>query len=562
MTPKVSLVVDLAAARGRGVLILPFAAAEPEAMLGRQVGLLLQRQLQALPDLEVGHGHLLAVTPEGRQHVPLVRPLSVEQALTCGAGWGAHAVISGAISLQPSLCWTVTVHDVASGALALEQRMTGDPDDLLEVACSVAHAVAVALGYDRAALERVAWDEWQTHRLDALLAHLQALDARLQPAALEGQPSTREWLLRACVLDPTFAAPAQALAAEMAAASDPAPIAALLVAIARPWGQEGAATLARLAALLDARAHARAAGALVDAVLTWLPTTVPALEIAARHALRAGRFAQARALLDLLLDARPDHLAARELLADALAAEGRFAGAAQQWELLVEQRAPNPRVLMRLGAYLAVIGEHRRAHALLRQAAAYDCVTVDALYQLGEVSYRTGAYAEAIAALRRALERDPAAVRAHALLARCYRRVGNDDLAYVHDARTVALAPDVWPSALALGFKALQDARADAALVSFAQAVNVRPDLAEAWQGLGMALLASGMVDDAREVLQRAHTLNPTDATSLCALALAHARAGDGDGAVRALRCAEQLAPRNAMVAQCRLVLRQDTSLL
>jgi tetratricopeptide (TPR) repeat protein len=549
-------VVDHPAASGQGLLLLPFAAAEHEALLGRQVGLLLQRRLQIVPDLAVGHGLLVAVTPDTRQYVSLPRPLAADKALTCGAGWHATAVLYGTIALHPTLRWTFLLRDVATGSVLLEDTVIGDPDDLPAAPSSVARAIAQALGYTLADEWYSVWDEWGTARLDALLAYLQAADIRPQHGVTTAEPAAmRVALLRACVLDPVYLAPAYSLITDLIAADDMAQAVIALHEAARLWEQQGAAALVRLAALAEERGATRLAELVVAAVLEWYPADGAALELAARQAFRARRFAHGRALVNALLDSQQDHIDARMLLGELLAAEGRYAGAAQQWELVLEQCPEHARVLPRLGAYLATIGDYGRAHLLLRQAAAHGTIPRDALYQLGVVSYRTGAFDDGVTALRRLLEREPGSARAHALLARCYERIGRDDLAYAHDVHTVALAPASWPSTLALGYGALRRNQPAAALIAFAQTVNLRPDLPAALHGLGIALLTNAMPAEAISVLGQALALDPAGAAILCTMALAHQRAGDSLTAAHALRLAEELAPASIAVQRCRIAL-------
>src|SRR5690349_6748734 len=103
---KISLVVDRPAPTGRAMLIIPFATARSEEAIGRQVGLVLQHRMQGVADLTVGHGLLITATSGARHYLPLYRVLSAQQALACGASWGAAAVLYGSITVQPALRWS------------------------------------------------------------------------------------------------------------------------------------------------------------------------------------------------------------------------------------------------------------------------------------------------------------------------------------------------------------------------------------------------------------------------------------------------------------------------
>lgn len=548
---KISLVVDQPAPSERAVLIVPFATARNEEALGRQIGLVLQHRLQGLAGLTTGHGQLIAVMNGTRRYLPLYRVLSSQQALACGKSWNATAVLYGSITVQPALRWSVTLHEVRGGRILFEDTLVGEAEDLLDAPGDIARVIANALEIAIDEDARAVMEGRETARLDALLTYMQAVDQRPQHGVAPGdQESIRRQLLRALALDPTFRAPATLLIADITSTPEGGVLDAL-IATMETTGAYGAAGAAALALALEEQGLSEQAAALAAAVLAQEPLQERALALASRHAFRTGHFAAARTLVQTWLDVQPEDPAAHELLGNLLAAVERFPGAAQHWQIALEHNPNQPRVLLRLGSYLAVAGEYRQAYALLRQANEMGQATAESLYQLGVVSYRLGLVREAIAALHLALRHDPDRGNAHVMLARCYQRVGRGDLAQIHDGRALELLPTYWPSALAMGHAALSRGQIAEAIEAYALVVRARPDLPEALYGLGRALIAGNRGDDGLAILLRARELRPNDVPILCALASAYLRAGMRANAEETLVTAAALAPTSAAIARC-----------
>ena len=554
---KISLVVDIPSPDSRSLLILPFAAVEPEGHLGRQMGLLLQRRFAVIPDLAVGHGQL--ITPgargRGRRYLPLGRPLSAEQARACGAGWGATTVLYGAISAQDGLRWTLIVQDVRGGDILFNDTLIGDIEDMPDAPGSAAEVIARALEIGLNEQQQEALVARETDSPEALISFLQATDLRpqygLSPSGLIGM---RRHLLQALRLDPSFEAARTLLVTDMQATKDEAQLLENLLQAAG-GGREGLESLAALARMLEERGCPDPARTLAAAVLTREPRQETALSVAARGAFAAGAFAGARALVDTWLEVRSDDPAAHELRGNLLAAGGRFVGAAQHWELALEYDPSRSRLLMRLGVYLAVSGDYERAYETLLRAREQGAASMDALFQFGRVAYRLGHYEEGRRALELALEKNPNRAQLHALLARCYLRLGREDRALAHDRQALKLAPTLWPSALATGHLTLNSGDLDEALTAFTTAARLRPDSADALCGLGSTLVARGFLDDGIAVLLRAHELRPADIEILSTLALAYYQAGNRKEADLVLAQGYRLAPESDLLRRCRAVM-------
>jgi tetratricopeptide (TPR) repeat protein len=477
--------------------------------------------------------------------------------LTCAAEWQATAVLLGAIRLRPSLHWSITLLTAPEGTVLLEETVTGTLETLPQAIARVAHRTALALGYPTYDRLVPGAAEPDTGRLDALLAYLEAEAARPHRGVeTGGEQAMHQALLRALALDPTFQAPALALIGDLAASGEEERVAAL-VAAGLPQPETQGVVLAQLARLAVAEGRDRQASALVTALCALSIEDPETLALGARLALQIRHFAQARGLASMLIDKYPARLDGHELVAEALAAEGRFAGAAQEWEYLLARMPEHRHARLRLGAYLFAGGDVRRAYDVLRVADRLHELTVDTLVLLGAAMYRLGAYTQAAEVLQRAVARDPALVRAHTLLAACYRRLDEYRLALKHSAQAVMLAPDQWLPAIALGYDALHEDLPLEAAVIFAAVVRLRPDLAEALYGLGRALSAGGLHFDGSIALERARELDPRNYRILCALALAQYQSGDSRGAAHSLAAADVLMPGSHEVAHTRRLLKQ-----
>ncbi|MGH2409791.1 MAG: hypothetical protein ACRDGS_05405, partial [Chloroflexota bacterium] len=356
---KISLVVDRPSAGEGALLILPFAAPRGEEVFGRQLALVLQWRLRALPRLVVGHGQLLASVGSRRRYVPLHRTLSIDQARTCGIGWGAAYVLSGSIALHPTLRWSLIVREPGSGKVLFEDTLIGEPEDLLDAPGDVALAVAGALGLAMgdACQEQLGLRE--TNNLEAMLTYLRALDRRPAHGVEQGNvESFCEGLLRALALDPTFRPPLDLLTACALSDDEGATLEDLLAVLAHRGAEELAAGAA-LARELEEQGHNAQAEAVAMAVLKHEAAPISALAVVMRLAYQARDLPRARILVNAVLDLDPEHAGAHEVLGNLLAGAERFPGAAIHWEVALEQNPNHAKVLMRLGSYLVATGEYQ-----------------------------------------------------------------------------------------------------------------------------------------------------------------------------------------------------------
>lgn len=549
---KLSLVVDHRAAEGLSLLILPFATGAGEEALGRWAAAMVQWRLHTVPELVVGHGLLVATGTEGRRYLPLYTPVSEAQACSCGATWHGRYVLSGSLTLRPALRWTLTLRQVDRKGAVFEDTLVGDQEDLLDAAGDVALTMINALSLSLSDSQTAAVETRDTDRLEALLACLEGLDLRPRHGLTQADPfAARARLLEALVLDPSFAAPVQALVEEVGAAASGEPVIDDLVARLEACGEQGAAALEVLARHLDQAGLRDQAGLAAGALLGLQPENVEALSLVGQQAYRAGNFVRARRLAQQLMDLAPERAAPYVLEGNLLAAANRVAGAALQWSVALRLEPDQPRLLLQVGSYLATTGDLPRARDLLRRADALGASTADSLYQLGVAAYRLGRNEEAIEALERGVAARPELPHVHIMLARCYMRAGRQDLAEQHDRAALALLPDYWPSALAVGYALLNRGEVEAAIQAYTVVVRARPDLPEALYGLGIALIAGNMPEDGLLVLRRARAIDPRHVPILCALGLAYLRLGLRREAEEAVAAAVALAPGSADVLHC-----------
>jgi tetratricopeptide (TPR) repeat protein len=549
---KLSMVVDRPSPTVIGLLILPFSTARGEEAVGRQIGLMVQQRLGQLPELAVGHGLLVATSPDRRRYLPLYHPLSTEQAISCGVSWRATAVLSGSIALRPNLRWTLTLRAVEDRSTLFEDTLVGDTEDLLDAPGDVAITMANALGVPLAGdiLKRV--EQRETQRLDALLIYLAAADLREQHGVTDVNPkAARAQMLRAATLDPTFRAPLERLAADLVSASGDGAVIEELLAEMESLGQDGVVAMEAVARVLDEEGHSEQSASVATAILGIDSNRTGSLALAGQHAYRSGHFARARRIVQALLDIDPENAAPYALLGNVLAAGNRIPGAAIQWEIAVEYDPNQPKVLLRLGSYLSTVGEHQRALEVLERVDAQGASTADSLYQLGVAAYRLGMLDRAVEALERAVVINDDLPYSHIMLARCYSRTGQDELALAQDRKALALSPSYWPSALAVGYAELNQGNIAEALAAYTEVARARPDLPEALYGLGIALVANNMVDDGLASLVRAYELDRQNVGILCALTLTYLKTGALEEAQATIYDAMLLAPNNPDVAHC-----------
>jgi tetratricopeptide (TPR) repeat protein len=232
-----------------------------------------------------------------------------------------------------------------------------------------------------------------------------------------------------------------------------------------------------------------------------------------------------------------------------------------------------PPIHVRLGAALALRGEHERARKAFERAVSLAPRSAVAHRGLGQVLLALGAADRAAEHLSRAVELQPADLSAHVGLTQAYTRLGSDERARETDERSKGLQPintlddriygervfmrsvsssrafsraqaalriGAWPQAvqdLALVLRARPDdasahywkgtahqrlEQRQSALEHLSRAVEFEPGMVPARLQLGGLLLAEGRHAEAVEHYERAAELRPSDADAHHGLGLAY----------------------------------------
>jgi tetratricopeptide (TPR) repeat protein len=128
---------------------------------------------------------------------------------------------------------------------------------------------------------------------------------------------------------------------------------------------------------------------------------------------------------------------------------------------------------------------------------------------LGIAHYQAGQLPQAIAALRAAVERDPASATARVMLAQTLAATG-ENAAAEHEYREVlARQADNAAALRGVGFCRLRAADYKGAVKAYTDAADAEPTSADGWAGLGSAQLGLGNLDAAESAFARARSLDP-----------------------------------------------------
>ena len=159
------------------------------------------------------------------------------------------------------------------------------------------------------------------------------------------------------------------------------------------------------------------------------------------------------------------------------------------------------------------------------------------IYQLrGDNLIQSGNLRGAIAAYRKAIQRDPHLAGVHFSLGQALSASqSSEDRAQAEAQYKDALAENAQDEKAECGLGAIDLDRSDmeSAMQHYKHALQLQPDDPEANEGLGMVLMSAKSYRDALVYLKRAVQLDPTDGPPHYRLALADRDLGDLDGANR-----------------------------
>lgn len=184
------------------------------------------------------------------------------------------------------------------------------------------------------------------------------------------------------------------------------------------------------------------------------------------------------------------------------------------------------------------------AQQAAQRASALDPELPEAQVTLGELLTATGRSAEAIAVLRKTLDRDPSSVAAILALASALQK--GQDIAGAERAllRLVELRPTSWNGFNRLGTLYFLSSRYEKAVEAYRRAIALNPDVARMHFNLGGALLRLGRFEEARAALDDSIRINPVP-QAYSNLGAAHYLLGRFPEAAASFQRAADLAPKD-----------------
>ena len=191
-------------------------------------------------------------------------------------------------------------------------------------------------------------------------------------------------------------------------------------------------------------------------------------------------------------------------------------------------------------------GDYKTAIAALEKSSNEALNSFRAYYFLGLAYTGDRRYADAVDAIKIALDLDPSHIQANVALGDAWLLQGNLDDASPAYYRALKLRPE-YPAALD-GLARIAEAQADddKAIAFYQRALASDKGFAPAYMHLGDLDLRQGNLDDAVKLLRQAVTVRPDFAEAMNRLAVAYARLGFGNEAVATIRKAMELEPKNA----------------
>ena len=193
------------------------------------------------------------------------------------------------------------------------------------------------------------------------------------------------------------------------------------------------------------------------------------------------------------------------------------------------------------------------AESLFRNVLAADPGHARAVYYLGIIAARRGAYDNAEGLFGQTLALAPDDADAHYNLGNTLTALGRIEEAAASYRRAAALAPNAALAHLGLAQALGRQGRTEEAIAGYRRALALNPKLADAHNDLGVALAAQARFDEAEASFERALDLDPelTDAHNNLAIALAAVGRKDGEArlAEAAIACHRRLAenPRDVL---------------
>jgi spermidine synthase len=192
--------------------------------------------------------------------------------------------------------------------------------------------------------------------------------------------------------------------------------------------------------------------------------------------------------------------------ADFYARQGQYPKATSLLEEVVKTDPNNVDALEKLDDALAEISSPRLAEVTERLLKVAPDSAIG-LHHLATIRLYTGRFDEAIAAAKKALQRDPKSGRTRSVLAIAYDRTFQPELAEAEFRRAIAESPDDWVSYNNYGIFLLGRNRAADAIQQFQRAVDLNPENTQGLVGMSEALDRAGRTREAQAWRRRAEML-------------------------------------------------------
>jgi tetratricopeptide (TPR) repeat protein len=224
---------------------------------------------------------------------------------------------------------------------------------------------------------------------------------------------------------------------------------------------------------------------------------------------------------------------------------GRTADAERLYLEIIQRRPQAAEPRRRLGVLYGQTGRHAQAIDHIA-AAARLAPRAEYFQDLGQTYLMAQRVDDAVAAFRRAVALDPAAVPPRVALGTVLQQTGAAAEAIGHLQEAAALAPGAFAAHYNLGVALAAEGRADEAIAAYRQALMIEPNSPAALANLGIVLKEEKKFDEAIDCYRRALAAAPDIPSLHSNLAVALRQTGELRAALAAIRRATELDPQDA----------------
>jgi len=240
----------------------------------------------------------------------------------------------------------------------------------------------------------------------------------------------------------------------------------------------------------------------------WDPAVPGLMRNLGMAAFRAQNYPEAIRGLSAQLASHADDATARAILGMAYFGEDKYKEAAKTFEPLGKKGMQDSTVGYAWAASLARLGELRRGTEVLQEFEKEDRPN-DTLMLVGQLWLEMADYAKAVAAFGRALQKDPALLKAHYFAGEAYLHWEHWEEAAEEFRAELARVPEDTEARYNLGFVYLQQSHVAEAEKLFQEVIAAHPEHANAQYEIGKILMDRGELQNAIAHLEIAARLSP-----------------------------------------------------